>query len=114
MWEASSDTHLSHIAGVLMRKRSTGHGAKRAPSSCWLRRLGGRSAGSKGRDTIRVSPLVRATVQGHVIYESRLELARFVFADFDKRVKHIVAQPFLLRVGLASMPGPRLVSATAR
>ena len=38
-----------------------------------------------------------ATDQGHVIYESRLELARLLFADFDRRVKHIVAQPFLLR-----------------
>ena len=32
-----------------------------------------------------------------MIYESRLELARLLFADFDRRVKHIVAQPFLLR-----------------
>jgi hypothetical protein len=38
-----------------------------------------------------------ATDQGHVIYESRLELVRLLFADFDRRVKHIVAQPFLLR-----------------
>ena len=34
-----------------------------------------------------------ATERGHVIYESRLELARLMFADFDRRVKHIVAQP---------------------
>jgi hypothetical protein len=32
-----------------------------------------------------------------VIYESRLELARLLFADFDPSVRHIVAQPFLLR-----------------
>jgi len=38
-----------------------------------------------------------ATEHGHVIYESRLELARLMFADFDTRVRHIVAQPFLLR-----------------
>jgi hypothetical protein len=38
-----------------------------------------------------------ATECGHVIYESRLELARLMFADFDRHVKHIVAQPFLLR-----------------
>jgi hypothetical protein len=38
-----------------------------------------------------------ATERGHVIYESRLELARLLFADFDKSVRHIVAQPFLLR-----------------
>ncbi len=38
-----------------------------------------------------------STVGGHVIYESRLELARLLFADFDAEVRHIVAQPFLLR-----------------
>jgi hypothetical protein len=38
-----------------------------------------------------------ATEHGHVIYESRLELARLLFADFDVSVRHIVAQPFLLR-----------------
>ena len=38
-----------------------------------------------------------ATEEGHVIYESRLELARLLFADFDLSVRHIVAQPFLLR-----------------
>ncbi|MFE3328713.1 TnsA-like heteromeric transposase endonuclease subunit [Streptomyces sp. NPDC059176] len=38
-----------------------------------------------------------ATVQDHVIYESRLELARLLFADFDPSVRGIVAQPFLLR-----------------
>lgn len=37
-----------------------------------------------------------ATERGHVIYESRLELARLLFADFDTSVKHIIAQPFLL------------------
>jgi len=38
-----------------------------------------------------------ATQQAHVIYESRLELTRLLFADFDRSVKCIVAQPFLLR-----------------
>ncbi len=38
-----------------------------------------------------------ATEHGHVIYESRLELACLLFADFDPSVWHIVAQPFLLR-----------------
>ena len=38
-----------------------------------------------------------ATEDGHVIYESRLELARLLFADFDRSVRRIVAQPFLLR-----------------
>ncbi|WP_144121024.1 MULTISPECIES: TnsA-like heteromeric transposase endonuclease subunit [Catellatospora] len=37
-----------------------------------------------------------ATQRDHVIYESRLELARLLFADFDRRVSAIVAQPFLL------------------
>jgi hypothetical protein len=38
-----------------------------------------------------------ATVRDHVIYESRLELARLLFADFDPSVRGIVAQPFLLK-----------------
>lgn len=38
-----------------------------------------------------------ATEHGHVIYESQLELARLLLADFDTSVRHIVAQPFLLR-----------------
>ena len=38
-----------------------------------------------------------ATLRDHVIYESRLELARLLFADFDPSVRHIVAQPFLLK-----------------
>jgi hypothetical protein len=38
-----------------------------------------------------------ATMRDHVIYESRLELARLIFADFDKAVHRILAQPFLLK-----------------
>ncbi|MFI1205017.1 TnsA-like heteromeric transposase endonuclease subunit [Streptomyces sp. NPDC020883] len=37
-----------------------------------------------------------ATEQELVIYESRLELARLLFADFDPDVSRIVAQPFLV------------------
>jgi hypothetical protein len=37
-----------------------------------------------------------ATEGSHVIYESRLEQARLLFADFDTSVKRIIAQPFLL------------------
>lgn len=37
-----------------------------------------------------------ATQGGLVLYESRLELARLPFADFDRSVRGIVAQPFLL------------------
>lgn len=35
-----------------------------------------------------------ATTRGHVAYESRLELARLLFADMDESVKWVVAQPF--------------------
>jgi hypothetical protein len=42
-----------------------------------------------------------ATTSGHVMYESRLELARLLYADFDRRVASIVAQPFLLKVQVA-------------
>lgn len=38
-----------------------------------------------------------ATEEGHVIYESRLELSRLMIADFDPSVRHIVAQPFWMR-----------------
>ena len=38
-----------------------------------------------------------STNKGHVIYESRLELARLLLADFDPTVTWIVAQPFLLK-----------------
>ncbi|MFG2431984.1 TnsA-like heteromeric transposase endonuclease subunit [Streptomyces sp. NPDC048590] len=38
-----------------------------------------------------------ATERDHVIYESRLELARLLFADFAPDVRHVVAQPFLLK-----------------
>jgi hypothetical protein len=37
-----------------------------------------------------------ATQGDLVLYESRLELARLLFADFDRSVRGIVAQPFLL------------------
>ncbi|UQB94820.2 TnsA-like heteromeric transposase endonuclease subunit [Mycobacterium intracellulare] len=39
-----------------------------------------------------------ATQNDHVIYESRLELANLLLADFDPGVLRIVAQPFVLRV----------------
>ena len=38
-----------------------------------------------------------ATTGGHVVYESRLELARLLLADFDPDVVGIAAQPFLVR-----------------
>lgn len=37
-----------------------------------------------------------ATMGGFVMYESRLELARLLLADFDPQVRGIYAQPFLL------------------
>ena len=33
----------------------------------------------------------------HVVYESRLEMSRLIFADFDRAVQRILAQPFLLK-----------------
>jgi hypothetical protein len=38
-----------------------------------------------------------ATTGGHVVYESRLELARLLLADFDPEVLGIAAQPLLVR-----------------
>jgi hypothetical protein len=38
-----------------------------------------------------------STQHDHVIYESRLELAVLLVADFDPAVRGIVAQPFLLK-----------------
>lgn len=38
-----------------------------------------------------------STERSHVIYESRLELARLLYADCDAAVHRIVAQPFLLK-----------------
>lgn len=38
-----------------------------------------------------------ATNRDHVIYESRLELARLLLADYDTAVLQVIAQPFLLR-----------------
>ncbi|MGW4838614.1 TnsA-like heteromeric transposase endonuclease subunit [Streptomyces globisporus] len=35
-------------------------------------------------------------MHGHVIYESRLELTRLIYADFDRRTEGVFAQPFLL------------------
>ncbi|ETB35404.1 tnsA endonuclease N terminal domain-containing protein [Mycobacterium avium subsp. hominissuis 10-5606] len=37
------------------------------------------------------------TEGAHVIYESRLELARLLLADYAPDVRHIIAQPFLMR-----------------
>lgn len=37
-----------------------------------------------------------STQRDHVIYESRLELSRLIYADFDQNVTSIAAQPFML------------------
>lgn len=37
-----------------------------------------------------------ATMAGHVVYESRMELARLLLADFDCQVEAIAAQRFLV------------------
>lgn len=39
-----------------------------------------------------------STERDHVIYESRLELANLILADFDPRVRQIKAQPFIFVV----------------
>lgn len=43
-----------------------------------------------------------ATMGRHVVYESRLELARLMLADFDPNVVAIAAQPFLIRARVDS------------
>jgi hypothetical protein len=48
-----------------------------------------------------------ATTGGHVIYESRLELARLLLAGFSPDVTAIAAQPFLLRA--CERPGPPIL-----
>lgn len=42
-----------------------------------------------------------STTGGHVAYESRLELARLLLADFDPHVGWIVAQPFLIEASVS-------------
>jgi hypothetical protein len=46
-----------------------------------------------------------AMTSGHVIYESRLELARLLYADFDRSVRSVVAQPFLLQAQVDGVAG---------
>jgi hypothetical protein len=58
-----------------------------------------------------------STERAHVIYESRLELARLLFADFDPTVQRIFAQPFMLktsieRVGRRHIPDYLLLTDT--
>ena len=43
------------------------------------------------------------TEGAHVIYESRLELARLLYADFDPSVGRVVAQPFLLAANVSGV-----------
>lgn len=42
----------------------------------------------------------------HVIYESRLELANLLLADYDQGVREISAQPFLLRAAVEGRAWP--------
>ena len=60
-----------------------------------------------------------ATTGGFVVYESRLELARLLLADFDPQVEQIYAQPFRLAARLGGrvrhhVPDFLLVSAAGR
>jgi hypothetical protein len=41
-----------------------------------------------------------STERAHIIYESRLELTRLLFADFDPTVQRIFAQPFMLKTSI--------------
>ena len=43
------------------------------------------------------------TEGAHVIYESRLELARLLYADFDPSVGRVLAQPFLLAANVSGV-----------
>jgi hypothetical protein len=57
-----------------------------------------------------------ATMRDHVAYETRLELARLLFADRDQTLRAIYAQPFLLTATVLGRlrrhaPGFRLVGA---
>ncbi len=45
-----------------------------------------------------------ATTGGHVVYESRLELARLLLADFDPQVAGIWSQPCLLTASVGGKP----------
>lgn len=45
-----------------------------------------------------------STLRDHVIYESRLELASLIAADFDPRVERIAAQPFQLTAEVEGQP----------
>lgn len=45
-----------------------------------------------------------ATMRKHVIYESRLELARLIYADYDRKVTSIEAQPFLIEAEVNGQP----------
>ena len=45
-----------------------------------------------------------STLGDHVIYESRLELANLIAADFDPHVERIAAQPFLLTAEVEGQP----------
>jgi hypothetical protein len=60
-----------------------------------------------------------ATTGGHVMYESRLELARLLLADFSPDVTAVATQPFLLRAhvlagGRGRVPHPTLAYKTIR
>jgi hypothetical protein len=56
-----------------------------------------------GRDWHRGAGFGGSLVEGAegvrdlVVHESRLELSRLIFADFDRAVHRILAQPFLLK-----------------
>jgi hypothetical protein len=55
-----------------------------------------------------------STEAKHVIYESRLELTRLLYADFDGSVRRIVAQPFHLTATVERRTRNRLGAPTVK
>lgn len=64
----------------------------------WLVWFRGAASGRIGGQRHYSGAYWSATTGGHVGYESRLELARLLFADMDPAVVWIVAQPFRMVV----------------
>lgn len=66
-----------------------------------MRGHGGLSTDTRGR-RITWAAFTRPTTRDLVIYESQLELVRLLFADFDRPIDHIYAQPSLLHTAVGS------------
>lgn len=95
---ASGCASRRYRSGYATGQQRTGRCDRWLPDRSSARDCGGRHGALAVRPTI---PVItgRVTTGGHVIYESRLELARLLLADFDPDVIAIAARPFLLRAG---------------